>query len=60
MTCRECGCTDDRACLYEDEDGRVYACGWVEAGLCSVCAYWPPARRLGEREMNELLAAPRQ
>jgi hypothetical protein len=28
-TCRECSCTDDRAC-----DG---GCWWVEVDLCSVC-----------------------
>lgn len=27
--CRECGCTDDRAC------GE--GCEWVEPGLCSAC-----------------------
>lgn len=29
-TCRECGCTDDRAC----DDG----CSWVKPDLCSACA----------------------
>jgi hypothetical protein len=28
-TCRECGCTDDRAC--------VGGCSWIEADLCSAC-----------------------
>jgi hypothetical protein len=30
QTCRECGCTDERAC----EGG----CSWVEEDLCSACA----------------------
>jgi hypothetical protein len=34
LVCRECGCTDDDACL--DEDGGP--CSWVEANLCSACA----------------------
>jgi len=35
-TCRECGCSDDDAC----EGG----CFWVEADLCSRCAF-PEAKR---------------
>lgn len=31
--CRECGCTDDRACV--DPEGRP--CFWVEDTLCSSC-----------------------
>ena len=31
--CRECGCTDQQACL-DDEFG---ACWWVEPDLCSHC-----------------------
>lgn len=31
--CRECGCTDDNACV--DEEGT--ACHWVEPDLCSAC-----------------------
>jgi len=54
MKCRGCGCTDDRACVYEDAGGRIFICSWVEQGLCSACAYWPPVRRLNEAEMNGL------
>lgn len=36
--CRQCGCTDDRACVV---DG--VACHWVEPNLCSACAPAPEA-----------------
>lgn len=32
--CRECGCTDDRACVTE-----AGPCHWVEPDLCSACAH---------------------
>jgi len=32
-TCRECGCTDEQACL----DDVFGACWWVEPDLCSHC-----------------------
>jgi hypothetical protein len=32
--CRECGCTDERACV----DPALGACSWVEPDLCSFCA----------------------
>lgn len=31
--CRVCGCTDDRACVSQDEG----PCYWVEEDLCSAC-----------------------
>lgn len=33
-SCRECGCTDDRACTPP--------CWWVEQDLCSTCRYGAP------------------
>jgi hypothetical protein len=30
--CRECGCTEDLACMTDDGP-----CHWVEPGLCSAC-----------------------
>lgn len=49
--CRECGCTQDRACSHED----LGACSWVEPDLCSACTpnagegweHPPPLRELG-------------
>jgi hypothetical protein len=35
MTCRVCGCTDDRACV-DKETGEP--CYWVMSDLCSICA----------------------
>lgn len=35
--CRECGCTDDNACVLGDDDD-AYPCHWVEDDLCSGCA----------------------
>lgn len=32
--CRECGCTDDHACIGADGS----PCHWVEYNLCSACA----------------------
>lgn len=32
--CRQCGCTDEKACV--DEAGTP--CSWVEPDLCSACA----------------------
>lgn len=32
--CRQCGCTDDNACIDTDE----LPCSWVEPDLCSKCA----------------------
>ncbi|MEQ8834242.1 MAG: hypothetical protein RIB67_07330 [Miltoncostaeaceae bacterium] len=41
LACSVCGCTDERACRY-DEDG---ACWWVHGPfddpLCSACAAFP-------------------
>ena len=31
--CRQCGCTDDRACVHADHG----PCWWVEDDLCSHC-----------------------
>jgi len=33
--CRECGCTDDRACVDEETGVR---CHWIGPDLCSFCA----------------------
>jgi hypothetical protein len=33
MTCRECRCTEDNACLTTDG-----TCHWAEPRLCSACA----------------------
>ncbi|PWJ93583.1 hypothetical protein C8D77_101262 [Mesorhizobium loti] len=38
QACRECGCTQDRACVT---DG--VACHWVQPDLCSACADQPTA-----------------
>lgn len=35
MVCRDCGCTDDRACATPS--GLV--CWWVGPDRCSFCAY---------------------
>lgn len=35
--CRECGCTDDAACLVPFEG----PCRWVESDLCSACVEVP-------------------
>ena len=35
--CRNCGCTDDNACLVDDGN-KLRGCYWVERDLCSVCA----------------------
>lgn len=37
-TCRECGCTEDNACV--DSQGRP--CHWVAEDLCSACAEGGP------------------
>lgn len=34
--CRQCGCTEYRACV-DDVHGP---CWWVEGDLCSHCAIW--------------------
>lgn len=34
--CRECGCTDSRACLDPESPGGT--CYWVKPDLCSRCA----------------------
>lgn len=33
--CRECGCTEDEACV---DDVTGDPCFWVEPDLCSACA----------------------
>ena len=35
--CRECGCTDDDACIHP----KYKTCWWEEPDLCSHCYYWP-------------------
>lgn len=44
-TCRECDCTDVRACVLVERMGEsiddaraVSTCTWVEDDLCSACA----------------------
>src|SRR5579885_1455125 len=44
--CRECGCTDDHACM--GDDGAP--CYWVEPDLCSVCAAREDKRNQREQE----------
>jgi hypothetical protein len=34
--CRECGCTDDRACIHPS-NGQVERCAWAEPDLCTAC-----------------------
>jgi hypothetical protein len=34
VICRECGCTENDACV--DDAGR--ACSWAEPDLCTACA----------------------
>jgi hypothetical protein len=36
MTCRECGCTDERACVTNGTP-----CHWIDDDLCSTCASRP-------------------
>lgn len=35
--CRKCGCTDKKACIEFDAEGRGFACGWATADVCSAC-----------------------
>ena len=47
--CRQCGCTDDNACLVDagfvaahgglHEPDQQPTCWWVQPDLCSGCAY---------------------
>lgn len=39
-TCRECGCTEQDACVLFariDSDDVVQTCHWAEPDLCSAC-----------------------
>lgn len=43
--CRECGCTEDRACIWLGTDfggppfgGDPPVCGWIADDLCTACA----------------------
>jgi hypothetical protein len=37
--CRECGCTDENACVRERAHaGQSQTCHWIEIDLCSACA----------------------
>ena len=40
--CRECGCTDDDACVLVIAGRAKAACMWIEYDLCSACT--PKAR----------------
>ncbi len=55
--CRECGCTEDNACLTSEDAGMFgylnalvtggsepRPCWWVEEDLCSGCAYGTTVR----------------
>jgi hypothetical protein len=35
--CRECGCSDDRACVIEVGTTHRQSCHWVTEDLCSAC-----------------------
>jgi hypothetical protein len=35
--CRECGCTENNACVLMIEDRAAHGCRWVEEDLCSAC-----------------------
>jgi hypothetical protein len=36
--CRECGCTEERACVRVDWEGLPETCSWAEPDLCTACA----------------------
>lgn len=37
-TCRECGCTDQRACVIVNDQGRIVTrCAWANPTLCTAC-----------------------
>lgn len=40
--CRNCGCTDDHACLPDELADDRHRCRWVEADLCSACVAGTP------------------
>lgn len=33
-TCRYCGCTEDHACILEDDDGNTRTCAWAAHSVC--------------------------
>lgn len=37
-TCRQCGCTEKRACIQE-ANGEQWRCRWVAPDLCSACTH---------------------
>lgn len=45
-TCRDCGCSQNDACISQDGE----ACYWAEPDLCSSCAAgaWPVYRMLAD------------
>jgi hypothetical protein len=51
-TCSECGCTDDRACV-DDEDG--VRCSWADPDrtICSFCAHAQQVDVLGESSFGD-------
>jgi hypothetical protein len=38
MKCRQCGCTDARACTRRGGSTPTETCEWVKPGLCSACS----------------------
>jgi hypothetical protein len=37
QTCRECGCTAERACVLVTDGTVTDTCGWAEPDLCNAC-----------------------
>lgn len=37
--CRKCGCTENKACIEFDAEGRGRPCGWSEddSTICTAC-----------------------
>ena len=48
QVCRECGCTDERACPG--------GCWWVEADLCSACQMKEEPAQVGREQIEQRLA----
>lgn len=48
-TCRECGCTDERACVSPEGEET---CFWAEPDLCSFCALGKPRAAPDEDDLG--------
>lgn len=56
-SCRECGCTEEEACLLIGDEQVESTCGWAEPNLCTACTPGASERWRHPAEQKKLRGA---